>query len=82
MREPSRDDEYNVFKHVPAVLALTVPTNIWTPEEFVGLVAAKVEDALTQRHASAAPVTDEEITELTRVTVREINSGVAPAGNA
>jgi hypothetical protein len=82
VRGHSRDDEYDVFKHEPAGLALTVPTNIWTLEEFAALVAANVEDVLSQRHASGPPVTDEEISELTRAMVGEISSGVAPAGNA
>ena len=82
MRGQSRDDEYDVFKHVPAVQATTVPSNIWTLEEFAGLVAANVEEVLSQRLATAPPITDEEIAEFTRATVREINCGVAPAGNA
>jgi hypothetical protein len=66
----------------PATPVLTVPTNVWTREEFEAWIAENVNEALSERHPSAAPATEQEIAELMRVMVSEVNYAIMPAGNA
>lgn len=79
MRGPLSYLNYNV---PPVTPAGTVPTNIWTLEEVAAMIAASVEDILSERHESAPPVTDQDIAELTRVMLVGIICAAAPAGNA
>lgn len=66
MRGPLRYSDCDVWKDLPAAPAQTVPTNIWTLDEFAALITANMEEALLRGRVSTL-VSDEEVAKLTGV---------------
>ena len=81
-RRPHCPGYVSLIKNLAAAPALTIPTNIWTREEFESWIAENVTDVLSQRLPSAPPATEQEIAELMQLMISEVNYGIMPAGNA
>jgi hypothetical protein len=79
MRDRSHRDTSG--RKLQANLAPTLPSNIWTREEFEAWISKNLNEALSERHPSAPPATKQEIAALAQRMVTQVNYAIIPAGN-